>query len=119
MADQGQVKKQNKVPDAQVFDDPLHDAEVVHHLHKGNEEDDCAQNSGKEPVPREDDVLIEEENGADLGLFQKVGGEEGEPSENFETSAGLEDKEGDGLLGEETDDDGWPESREMSDIVRA
>jgi hypothetical protein len=24
----------------QMLDNPLHDAEVVHHLHKGNEEDD-------------------------------------------------------------------------------
>ena len=26
--------------DAQALDEPLHDAEVVHHLHEGDEEDD-------------------------------------------------------------------------------
>lgn len=87
----------------QVLDDPLHDTEVIHHLHEGNEEDDSRQNTSEEPVPCDDGVLIEEEDGTDFGLLQEVGGEEGEPLEDLETSVGLEDEEGDGLLEEETD----------------
>ena len=90
-----------------MLDDPLHDTEVVHHLHKGNEEDDSTQNANKEPV-LVDGIFIEEESGTDFGLVQEVGGEEGDPPENFETGVGLEDEEGDGLLEEETDDNRRP-----------
>ena len=100
-----------------MFDDPLHDAEVIHHLHKGDEKDDSSQNSGKEPVFRDDGFHIEEENGADLGLCQKVGGEESQPLENFETGVGFEDKERDRLLGKEADDDCWPMNRGMSGFI--
>ena len=93
---------------AQMLDDPLHDTKVVHHLHKGNEEDDGSQNASEEPVLGDDRVLIEEENGTDFGLLQKVSGEECEPLEDLETSIGLEDEEGDGLLEEESDDDRLP-----------
>jgi hypothetical protein len=103
-----------KEPDVQVLDDPLHDAEVVHHLHKSNEEDDSTQNTGKEPVLVDDGLPIEEEDGTDFGLVQEVRGEEGEPPENLETCVGLEDEEGDGLLEEETDDDRGPVGNQTS-----
>ena len=91
-----------------MLDDPLHDTEVVHHLHKGNEEDDGSQDTGEEPVLGDDGILIEEEDGTDFGLLQEVSGEEGEPLEDLEPSTGLEDKEGDGLLEEKSDDDRLP-----------
>ena len=91
-----------------MFNDPLHDTEVVHHLHKGNEENDSSQNTGEEPVLVDDGLLVEKEDGTDFGLLQEVGGEESDPTEYFETSAGFENEEGDGLLKEETDDDRWP-----------
>ena len=93
-----------------MLDNPLHDTEIVHHLDKGNEEDDSSQNSGKEPVLGDDRILIEEENGTDFGLLQEVGGEEGDPFENFETSIRFEDEESNGLLEEETDHDRGPGS---------
>jgi len=95
-------------------DNPLHDAEVVHHLHKGNEEDDSTQNASKEPVLGDDGVLIKEENGTDFGFVQEVGGEEGEPLEDLETCVRLEDEEGDGLLEEETDDNRRPSMRDQT-----
>ena len=73
----------------QVLNDPLHDTEVVHHLNKGDEEDDSTQNIGEEPTLIGNSVLIEEEDGADLGFLQEVGGEEGEPLEDIEASTGL------------------------------
>jgi hypothetical protein len=79
-------------------------------LHKGNEEDDSSQNTGEEPVLVYDGLHIEEEDGTNFGLLQEVGGEEGDPPEDLETSVGLENEEGDGLLEEETDDDRWPAS---------
>ena len=91
-----------------MFDDPLHDTEVVHHLHKGDEEDDGSQNIGKEPLLFEDGIRVEEENGTDSGFLQEVGGEESNPLEDLETSVRLEDEEGDGLLEEETDNNRWP-----------
>ena len=94
-----------------MLDDPLHDAKVVHHLDKGDEEDDSSQNVGEEPLLLEDGFLIEEEGGTNFGLFQEVGSEEGDPFENLETSVGLEDEEGDGLLEEETNQDRSPGKR--------
>ena len=94
-----------------MLNDPLHDTEVVHHLHKGNEEDDGGQNASEEPVLGDDGVLIKEEDGTDFGLLQKVSGEEREPLEDLETSTGLEDEEGDGLLEEQSDDDRLPDER--------
>lgn len=55
-----------------MLNDPLHDTEVVHHLHEGNEKDDSTQNTGEEPVLLDDGLLIEEEDGPDFGLVQKV-----------------------------------------------
>lgn len=101
---------------AQMLDDPLHHTEVVHHLHKGNEEDDGSQNASEEPVFGDDGILIKEEDGTDFGLLQKVGGEEGEPLEDLETSVGLENEESDGLLEEESDDDRLPVSGYRSDM---
>lgn len=91
-----------------MLDNPLHDTKVVHHLHKGNKKDDSTQNTGEEPVLFDHGLLIEKEDSTDLGLFQKVRGEEGEPLEDFETSVGLEDEKGDGLLEKKTDDDRLP-----------
>ena len=93
-----------------MFNDPLHDAKVVHHLHKGDEEYDSAQNAGKEPAFGDHGILIEEEDGADTGFLQKVGCEESEPLEDLKSGIGLEDEEGDGLLEEKTDDDRLPTS---------
>ena len=98
--------------------DPLHDTEVVHHLHEGNEEDDSSQDTSEEPVLGDHGLLIEEEDGTDFGLLQKVGSEEGEPLENLETSIGFEDEEGDGLLEEETDDDRLPTGWRGPDQMR-
>lgn len=97
-----------KILNAQVLDDPLHDTEVVHHLYKGNEEDDSTQNDGKEPVLVGDGILIEEENSTNCGLLQEVGCKESDPFEDFESSAGFKDEEGDGLLEEQTDNDRGP-----------
>ena len=91
-----------------MFNDPLHDTEVVHHLDKSNEEDNGGQNTSKEPVLVDDGLLIEKEDGTNFGLLQEVGGKESNPPEYFETSIGLENEEGDGLLEEETDNDRWP-----------
>jgi hypothetical protein len=44
-------------------------------LDKRDEEYDCAQNTGKEPV-LVDGIRIEKEGGADRGFLQEVGGEE-------------------------------------------
>ena len=52
-----------------MLNEPLHDTQVVHHLHECNEEDDCAQNVGEEPELVEDGVLIEEENSPDPGFL--------------------------------------------------
>lgn len=100
--------KSHERPDVQVLDDPLHDAKVVHHLHEGDEEYNCTQNTGKEPVFRNNGVFIKEENGADLRLLQEIGGEESEPPENLEASIGLEDKQSNGLLEEKANDDSLP-----------
>ena len=100
----GNVAKIN----SQMFNDPLHDAKVVHHLHKSNEEDDGTQDAGEEPALVDNGVLIEEKDGADLGLLQEVQGEESQPPEDFEAGISLEDKESDGLLEKETDDDRLP-----------
>ena len=55
-----------------------------------------------------DDVIAEEEGSTLEGLFEEVGGEEGDPLEDGEAGAGFEDEHGDRLLGEEADDDGGP-----------
>ena len=89
-------------------EDPLHDTQVVHHLHKGNEVDNGGQNVGKKPGLVYDGVFIKEEYGANSGLLQKVRGQERNPSEDFESGVGLKDKEGNGLLEEETDNDRSP-----------
>ena len=101
-------KDQARSDDAQVFDDPLHDAKVVHHLNEGNEEDDSTQDTGEEPAFVYNGILIEEEDSTDVGLLQEVGCEESEPLENLEASIGLEDEEGDGLLEEETNNNRLP-----------
>ena len=62
-------------------------------------------------------ILVEEERSTLEGLFEEVGGEEGDPLEDGEAGAGLEDEHGDRLLGEEADDDGRP-SRSVSDNAR-
>ena len=112
--DRSDLAEKKKESDAQVLNDPLHDAEVIHHLHKGDEEDDGTQNTSKKPVLVDDGLPVEEEDGANFGLIQEVGGEEGDPSENLETSVGLEDEEGDGLLEEETNDDRRPAKDQTS-----
>ena len=45
-----------------------------------------------------DDVIAEEEGSTLEGLFEEVGGEEGDPLEDGEAGAGLEDEHGDRLL---------------------
>ena len=105
--------------DAQVFNDPLHNTEVVHHLHEGNEKHDSAQYAGEEPALGDHDILIEEEDGADTGFLQEVGREESKPLEDLEASIGLEDEESDGLLEEETDDDRLPMRVQVrEDVIR-
>ena len=55
-----------------------------------------------------DDVGAEEEGGALEGLGEEVGREEGDPFEDGEARAGLEDEHGDRLLEGEADDDRGP-----------
>lgn len=89
-----------------MLDNPLHHTKVVHRFYRGDE-DNSTENIDEEPVLA-DGVLVEEEGYTDLGLLQEVRGEESEPSEEFEAGTGLKDKEGDGLLEEETDDGRFP-----------
>lgn len=103
-------KGRERSGNVQVPNDPLHDTEVVHHLHECNEKDDGAQNVGEEPGFIDDGVLIEEEDGADMGFLQEVGCKESKPLENLEASIALEDEEGDGLLEKETNNDRLPMS---------
>jgi len=93
--------------DAQVSDDPLHDAEVVHHLDECDEEDDGGKDSNEEPmlVPC---CLVEEEGTSSLGSPEEVASKSCDPLENRETSAGLEHEERDDLLKEQADNDGRP-----------
>ena len=93
--------------DVPMLDDPLHDTKVVHHLYKGDEEDDSAKNIDEEPV-LVDGVLIEEEGCTDLGLLQEVRDEKRKPLEEFEAGISLKDEEGDSLLEKETDNDRLP-----------
>ena len=93
-----------------MFDDPLHYTEVVHHLHKRDEKDDCTQDVGEEPA-FVDGLFVEEEGCTDSRFLQEVGGEESKPSEEFEASIGLENEEGDGLLEKETDYDRLPANK--------
>lgn len=90
---------------AQSFDQPLHNAKVVHHLHEGNEEDDRRelmkelvyasadeiQNRtycvDEEPMLGGYDVSIEEESGTLQSLGQEIGSEDGNPREDLETGA--------------------------------
>ena len=107
--------------DVQILDYPLHDTQVEHHLHEGNEEDYGSQNVGEKPLLIDDGVFIEEEYGTGSGLLQKVRSQERKPLEDFEAGVGLEDKEGNGLLEEETDNDGSPVNmpNSRSDVVPA
>jgi hypothetical protein len=102
---------QERLGDVQMLNDPLHDTKVVHHLHKGDEKYDSAQNVGKEPGFVDHCILIEKEDGTDVGFLQEVGCEESKPLKNLETGIGLEDEEGDDLLEEETNNDRLPDKR--------
>ena len=93
-----------------MLNDPLHDTEIVHHLHKSDEENDSTQDTSEEPAFVDYGVLIEEEDGADVGFLQEVGCEESKPLEDLEAGIGLENEEGDCLLKEETDNDRLPAS---------
>ena len=112
---------------SQAFDEPLHDTEVVHHLHEGDEEDDgrelergrcqdrrCGECTGikthsvhEEPVVV-DDVGAEEERGALERLREKVAREERDPLEDREARPGLEHEHRDHLLQEQPDENRRP-----------
>ena len=90
-----------------MANDPLHDAEVVHHLNECDEEDDGRKDPDEKPmlVPS---CLVEEEGTASLGLPKEVASKGGNPLEDGKASTGLEDKESDDLLEEQTNDNGGP-----------
>ena len=100
-------RKTSRKSNLQVLDDPLHDTKVVHHLHKGNEEDDGTQNASEKPALI-DGVLVKEKDGTDSGFLQEVVCEGTDPPENCESSIGLEDEKGNGLLEKETNNDCLP-----------
>lgn len=121
----------------QVLDEPLHDAEVVHHLHECNEENDGSQLSvvrsmsvsstrpkiGITHSVDEEPVLsgglgVEEESRASIGLLQEIGGKVGDEAEHRESSTGLEDEEGDDLLEEQANDDSGPNVTDVSEHGR-
>ena len=104
---------------SQVFNNPLHDAKVVHHLHKGDEEYDSAQDTSEEPGFVYHGILVEEEDGTDLRFLQEVRCEESDPLEDLKSGIGLEYEEGDGLLEEKADNDRSPKKHDhQDDIVR-
>lgn len=53
-------------------------------------------------------VLIKEELGTGMATVQEIASGDGDPFEDRVTSSGLQNKQGNNLLNEETDDDGWP-----------
>jgi hypothetical protein len=71
--------------------------------------------AGEHPVLARD-PSGEDERNAGLSLVEEVGDEGGDPSEDGEAGAGLEDKHGNDLLKEETDDNGWP--RYLTPVLR-
>lgn len=91
----------------QSANNPLHDAQVIHHLHKSNEENDRRKYINKEPE-FVDRILVEEEDSSEQSLMQEIGCKCRYPMENFETCICLQDEQGDGLLQEKTDNNGWP-----------
>jgi hypothetical protein len=52
--------------------------------------------------------LIEEELSTGVTTVQEIAGSGGDPVEDRVTSSSLQNKQGNDLLNEETDDDGWP-----------
>ncbi len=92
----------------QILQDPLHNAEIVHHLHEGDEKDDGGQRVDEEPVLG-DCVGIEEECSTVVGTLKEVGSKGGDPFEDGETSATLQHEESDGLLNKQTYNDGGPD----------
>ena len=52
---------------------------------------------------------IEEETGAGVGLLEEVRSESGNPTEDGETSTGLEDEKRDNLLEEQANNDSGPD----------
>ena len=77
------------------------------HLHESNKEDNSRKRINKEPMLR-NSLRIEEKPGGSRALVQEIACEGGDPLEDGETGAGLEDEQCDGLLEEEPDDDGGP-----------
>lgn len=53
-------------------------------------------------------VLIEEELSPSMATIQEIASGDGDPFEDRVTSSGLQNEQGNDLLNEETDDDGWP-----------
>lgn len=93
--------------DVQLANDPLDDAEVVHHLHKRDEEDDRSKGVDEEPVLG-DGLRVEEELRGGCRLAEEVRCQGGNPGEQLEASVGFQDEQSDGLLQEQTNDDSWP-----------
>jgi hypothetical protein len=114
---------------SEVLDDPLHNAEIIQHLHKRNEENDSAKLSrsvrekcvrnvisyapityhiDKEPVLRVNSILVKEESRSDEPLSEEVGCEGRKPLEQVEAGARLEHEEGYRLLDEQTNNDNPP-----------
>ena len=98
----------------QFANGPLHDTKMVHHLDERNEEDDCSElrwvclnnvenvsssnqtyHADKEPSGG---TFIEEKDSSNMGLSQEVCSELGNPAEDGETGASLQDEQGNGLL---------------------
>jgi hypothetical protein len=61
----------------------------------------------EEPVLA-DRLLIKEKPTTNKGLTKEVGGESRDPREDGEAGTGLQDEKSDGLLGEQTHNDGGP-----------
>jgi hypothetical protein len=99
-----------------VFNDPLHDAQVVAHLHERNEEDNRGEGVNEEPVFT-NGLFVKEELSASKSLVKEVASKLSDPFENFETSVALEDEQSDSLLQEETDNDGRPRSPVKSHLL--
>jgi hypothetical protein len=88
---------------------------VIEHLHKGNEEDDRGQDVDEEPV-LVNRVRIEEELSTGMGRVQEIARSIGDPVEDRIAGSGFQNEQGDDLLHEETNDDGWPNQAIQSSL---
>lgn len=55
-----------------------------------------------------DNVRVEEESGSWDSAFEEIFGSSGDPFEERKACSGLQHEQGDDLLEDETDNDGWP-----------